>query len=191
MIREDLLCGRIPSGSRLSESKLTGRFGVSRGMIREALAQLTSEGLLVAKPNCGVTVAPPPGDGIRDFIVPVRRAAETYALKLIFEKLNEHDFEAWDEVLFRMERACRDSDEETIVLTDIAFHRSIIARAGDPDLLAIWKVILVRVRGHFREEVHRERATLMSICDRHRRLVDTLRSGDKKAAIKALGKHIW
>ncbi len=188
MIREDLLCGRVSTGTRLSEIKLAKRFGVSRGMIRESLAHLTNEGLLVAKPNCGVSVAPAPSDGIRDFIVPIRRAAETYALKLIFEKLNERDFKALEEILIRMDLACRNRDEDAIVLCDIAFHRYIIDRAGDPDLLAIWKTILIRVRGHFREEVHGYSGNDV---EDHQRLLDAYRAGDKAAAIKALEEHIW
>jgi GntR family transcriptional regulator, rspAB operon transcriptional repressor len=191
LIREDLLCGRIPPGARLSEAKLAERFGVSRGPIREALAQLTNEGLLVSKPNCGVSVAPEPTDDVRDLIIPIRRTIETYALKLIFEKLDERDFRIWEEILHRLDRACRDHDVEAIALQDIAFHRAIIVRSEQPDLMAIWQTILVRVRGHFREAVHRYGDAVGKIVDEHRQLVEIFRAGDKAAAIKALEEHIW
>jgi DNA-binding GntR family transcriptional regulator len=191
LIREDLLCGRIPAGARLSELKLADRFGVSRGPIREALAQLTNEGLLVSKPNCGVSVAPEPTDDVRDLIIPIRRTIETYALKLIFEKIDERDFRVWEEILHRLERACRDRDAEAIALQDIAFHRSLIVRAEQPDLLAIWQTILVRVRGHFREAVQRYGDEIGRIVDEHRQLIETFRAGDRSAAIQALEEHIW
>jgi DNA-binding GntR family transcriptional regulator len=54
-LREDIFSGRLAEGERLQEAKLAERFGVSRGPIREALAQLTQEGLLEAKPNRGVS----------------------------------------------------------------------------------------------------------------------------------------
>lgn len=190
-IRDDLLCGRIPAGERLSEAKLAERFGVSRGPIRESLAQLTNEGLLVSKPNCGVTVAPEPPDEIREVIVPIRRTIETYALKSVFDTLETQDFRMWDEILHRLELACRDADEESIALHDIAFHRSIITRADKPDLLAIWQTILIRVRGHFRQEVHRHGGSFQDIYTEHRRLVDIFRQGDKEAALRALEEHIW
>ena len=53
-LRDDILSGRLAEGERLQEAKLAERFGVSRGPIREVLAQLTHEGLVEAKPNCGV-----------------------------------------------------------------------------------------------------------------------------------------
>lgn len=191
LIRDDLLCGRIPAGARLSEVKLAERFGVSRGPIREALAQLTNEGLLVSKPNCGVSAAPEPTDDVRDLIVPIRRTIETYALKLFFDSIDDRDFRIWDEILHKLERACREGDEEQIVLQDIAFHRSFITRAKQPDLLAIWQTILVRVRGHFREAVHRQRDSLPKVAEEHRELIEVFRKGDKEAALQALEKHIW
>lgn len=191
LIREDLLCGRIAPGARLSELKLAERFGVSRGPVREALAQLTNEGLLISKPNCGVSVAPEPTDDVRDLIIPIRRTIETYALKLFFDAIEERDFRVWEEVLHRLDRAARDRDLEEIVLQDIAFHRSIIVRAEQPDLMAIWQTILVRVRGHFREAVHRYGDDIQRIVDEHRQLLEVFRGGDRAAAIKSLEEHIW
>lgn len=190
-IRDDLLSGRVRSGERLSEAKLAERFGVSRGPIRESLVQLASEGLLVSKPNCGVTVAPEPPDDIRDLIVPIRRTIETYALKLSFDRLTEADFRQWDEELARLERACSEGDEEAITLHDIAFHRGILTRAGQADLLAIWQMIVVRVRGHFQQAVHRFGTSFLEIHAEHQRLVEVFRTGDLQAAVTALADHIW
>src|SRR5947209_10403977 len=67
-LREDILSGRLAEGERLHEAKLAKRFGVSRGPIREVLAQLTHEGLLEAKPNCGVKVAASDSESVRDLI---------------------------------------------------------------------------------------------------------------------------
>ena len=44
-LRDDILSGRIAEGERLQEAKLAERFGVSRGPIREVLAQLRAAGV--------------------------------------------------------------------------------------------------------------------------------------------------
>src|SRR6266581_4316559 len=88
-LRDDILTGRLAEGERLHEAKLAERFGVSRGPIREVLAQLTHEGLLEAKPNCGVKVAPSDSESVRELIVPIRRVIETFALKHFFHEINE------------------------------------------------------------------------------------------------------
>jgi DNA-binding GntR family transcriptional regulator len=46
LLREDLLGGTLPEGTRLVEVELAERYGVSRTPIREALFQLAREGLV-------------------------------------------------------------------------------------------------------------------------------------------------
>src|SRR5208283_2363239 len=165
-------------------------FGVSRGPIREALVQLTNEGLLVSKPNCGVKVAPSAPDAIRELIIPIRRTIETYALKLCFDDLTEQDFLTWDEILHHLERACRLKDRKAIPQHDIAFHRSILVRSGQPDLLAIWQTIVARVRCHFWQALVNYEKNFMAMHQEHVELVKVFRSGDKDAAVEVLEKHI-
>lgn len=190
LLRDEILCGQLAEGDRLSESKLAERFGVSRGPIRESLVQLTQEGLLVAKPNCGVKVAAAATDDVRDLLVPIRKSIETYALKLIFDDLNETDFRQWEEILQRLERACREKDTNAVVQNDIAFHRSILVRAGQSDLLTIWQLLVARIRNHFRRELTDRSRDLLPTCREHQDLLTAFRSGDKKTAVKALEKHI-
>lgn len=188
-LRDDILCDRLAEGEPLREDKLAERFGVSRGPIREALAQLTQEGLLVAKPNCGVKVASSAPDSIRELIVPIRRTLETYALKLIFDDLTAEDFRKWDEILLRLELACRRKDTKAIILNDIALHRSILMRADQPDLLAIWQSIVARVRSQFWQETIQYKDP-MDIHTEHKALVDVFRKKDREAALAALEEHI-
>jgi DNA-binding GntR family transcriptional regulator len=190
VLREEILCGRRNEGERLGEVELAKRFGVSRGPIREALAELYREGLVLAKPNRGYRVASPAPDAIREFIMPVRRAIETYALKLVFDKLNERDFQGWDEILLRMERACRLEDVDAVAGLDIAVHRHLLRLAAQPDLLAIWQTIVARVRSHFWKTVMDMRADLMRVHAHHVELVAAFRSGNVKKAVKTLEEHI-
>ncbi len=190
LLREDILCGRLDEGDRLSEAKLAERFGVSRGPIREALALLTQEGLLVAKPNCGVKVAPSAPDAIHELIVPIRRTIETFALKSFFDEITEADFRIWDDILHRLKRACIEKDVKGITLYDIAFHRAILVRAGQPDLLIIWQTMLARIRRHFQKSAEPFAKNYLAIYKQHQTIVDVFRSGDKAASIKALEEHI-
>src|SRR5262249_62095663 len=98
----------------------------------------------------------------------MRRAVETYALKLYFDELNEQDFHALEEFVLKLELAGRIGNFQESVLQDIAFHRFLIARAGQPDLLAIWQTILVRSRGYFCNDAHHRQSTLQEIAEEHR-----------------------
>lgn len=73
-LREYLRAGRIPHGQPLQEASLAAQLGVSRTPVREALARLASEGLVV-----------PEG---RSFTVPSLTMAdieEIYALRFLLE----------------------------------------------------------------------------------------------------------
>lgn len=189
-LRDEILSGRLADGERLSELQLAKRFQVSRGPIREAFVQLSHEGLLVAKPNCGVRVAPAAPDSVRKLVTPIRRTIETYALRLVFDDLNADDFAALDAILDRLELACRRGDWAATVEPDIAFHRFLLERTGQPDLLAIWSTIVARVRRHF-QRVHRTHQDLpIDVYARHKALVEVFKAGDKDAAVKALEEHI-
>ena len=190
-LRDDILSGRLAEGERLQEAKLAERFGVSRGPIREMLAQLTHEGLVEAKPNCGVKVSLSDSDAVRELIVPIRRVIETFALKHFFQEINERDFLAWESILHHLKSACERKDQVAIIQYDLAFHRSILTRAGVPALLTIWQTIVARIRRHFRHATSHYGENLLEIYEQHRQLVEVFRRGDWEAAIKALEVHIW
>jgi DNA-binding GntR family transcriptional regulator len=73
-LREYLRAGRIPHGQPLQEAVLAAQLGVSRTPVREALARLASEGLVVAEG--------------RSFTVPnlsLSDVEEIYALRFLIE----------------------------------------------------------------------------------------------------------
>src|SRR5688572_2426760 len=56
VLRQAIIDGRLAPGERLTERRLTEMTGVSRTLIREALRQLESQGLVSLIPNKGPVV---------------------------------------------------------------------------------------------------------------------------------------
>jgi DNA-binding GntR family transcriptional regulator len=56
-LRDDLAHCVLPPGQRLRTNLLSGRFGVSLSVVREALTRLAAEGLVVADPRRGFSAA--------------------------------------------------------------------------------------------------------------------------------------
>lgn len=56
-LRDAILSGDLKSGARLSEREMTEMFGVSRGLVREAIQTLAAEGLVTLVPHKGPMVA--------------------------------------------------------------------------------------------------------------------------------------
>ena len=61
-VRAEVFSGEMTNDQPVREQPLAERFGVSRGSVRDALLQLSQEGVLVYSPNRGVRVSSPPSD---------------------------------------------------------------------------------------------------------------------------------
>ena len=188
-LREEILTGRLKAGSRLTEAELSARFGVGRGLVREAVQKLASQGLLISRRNRGAVVAPEAPREIRNLIVPIRRTVEVYALRLVFDELSEPDFDAWGAVLERMREACARRDFLAVAEADLAFHRLLLERAGQPDLIVIWETLVGRIRSHFRD-TQKLSLDAMDIHEEHRALLDSFRGSDLAAAVRLLKEKI-
>ena len=55
-LRSDIVAGVFPAGERLIEAQLCERYACGRAVVRAALVQLESEGLVDRQPNRGATV---------------------------------------------------------------------------------------------------------------------------------------
>jgi DNA-binding GntR family transcriptional regulator len=184
-LREDILSGRVERGESLREADLAKRFGVSRGPVRDALLQLTKEGLLVSRPYCGVKVAEGPSEAVRGLVIRLRKEIELFALQRAFDQATPEDLRAWEAILERLRKACEENDLAGVVEHDMAFHRWIVDRPGEPDLLAMWLPIVTRMR-----LVYSRHDDLADVYPEHRKVLDAFRRGDREAALAALEENI-
>jgi DNA-binding GntR family transcriptional regulator len=188
-LREDIFAGRIPEGERLRETELARRFAVSRGPIREAIQQLTWEGVLETDRNKGAMVATSAPDEITELIIPLRCTIEKYAVRLFFDQLTDDDFQVWENILLKMKQACEARDFALISEHDIAFHRALVTRSHSPDLLAIWSSIVSRVRRHFRES-HLKYENPIEIYTEHLPIIEALKNQSLTEALQVIEQHI-
>jgi len=79
-VRNAILEGRFPPGSRLVQQELAALFGTSRIPLREALNRLEGEGLVVMSPNRGATVRPLSALDVAD-LFDLRLTLETMAVR--------------------------------------------------------------------------------------------------------------
>jgi DNA-binding GntR family transcriptional regulator len=188
-LREEILTGKLAVGARLTEAEVASRFGVGRGLVREAVQRLSLQGLLISRPNRGAVVAPEAPREIRNLIAPIRRTVEVYALQLVFDDLNEADFAVWDAILGRMREACERRDFQAVAEADVAFHRALLERAGQPDLIVIWETLVGRIRSHF-QSTQRRYPNAMEIHDEHFAILESFRGADLAAATRLLKEKI-
>ncbi|UCH74806.1 MAG: GntR family transcriptional regulator [Rhodospirillales bacterium] len=87
-LREAIIAGRIEPGQRLIERELTDMLAVSRTVIREALRQLETEGLIVLIPNKGPVVRELSPAEAHD-VYRIRSLLEGLAARLFAENADE------------------------------------------------------------------------------------------------------
>lgn len=184
-LRHDILSGRLPADTSLREVTLSERFQVSRGPIRDALARLTQEGLLVAKPNKGVKVARAPSAEIRPILISLRKQIEVFVLESIFAEITSEDLSRWDAILDEIHEACSNGDENALKELDIRFHTAIIESHDERDLLELWKPIVMRMM-----ITYSRHENLMDSYSEHKQIIDAIRAGNKRDAIAHLKANI-
>src|SRR6476469_9089918 len=92
-LRDRILTGRLAPGTRLDLDQITAEFGTSRTPVREALLELSYEGLVAVTPRSGITVLGiTPEDAVDNFAVLAAlsgKAAEWAAVRITEERLVE------------------------------------------------------------------------------------------------------
>src|ERR1700721_1703939 len=81
IIREGIIRGSFAFGERLSDRALAASLGISRTPVREALARLAKEDLVVIRPQSGSFVMTLHAEGVRS-ICQMRAILECGALRL-------------------------------------------------------------------------------------------------------------
>ena len=185
LLRQEILTGKLEEGEAIREIPLAKRFNVSRGPIRDAILQLTQEGLLRSEANRGARVGQVWGAEIRSIMVGMRFELESFAMWKIMESKTAIDFSGLRKNLRHFELACRDEDLGVVVQMDVDFHRLILRLSEVPGLEAVWLPIM----GGMRLPYSRHRKLLESHKE-HAAILKAMESGNERRALTALKKNI-
>lgn len=185
ILRSDIISGELKAGTRLREEGLAKQFGVSRGPVRDVLLQLSKEGLLVSKPNCGVTVSEAPDDAMQELLIELRRSIEYHAASQLVGKLTDEDVNSLEAILVKLEKALDDGDFTEATKIDIGFHRYLVDLAGGPELVNLWEPIVLRMRMNYK----RISSPKDSVAE-HDMILRHLKDGNGDKALKALAENI-
>ena len=184
-LRGQILAGKWSAGTRIKEEALADQFGVSRGPIRDVMLELSKEGLLHALPNRGVSISRLPTRKARRIYLRTRRDLETLALRDGFLHWSGNDLLASEKILRHFRVAAEFGDLSEVIEFDVAFHRSIIERYRDDNLLVLWLPLMTTLALPYSR--HRD---LMESYQEHQDILATLKKGDLEQALTLLKTHI-
>ncbi len=179
-LRDRILTGRLRPGDRLDLDALSAEFGTSRTPIREALLELSYEGLVSITPRSGMSVVGiSPQDAVDNFAVLaalVGKAAEMATERITPDELVE---------LERLAAAIEGSDD--VVRANRRFHRALNLAARSPRLLTYVRQAVRVVPGNYFELFpEQERRALHE----HAALLEAIVRGDGEAARVLAERHV-
>jgi DNA-binding GntR family transcriptional regulator len=187
-IRRDIAgCVFVP-GESFSESQLADLYGVGKAPVRWALAALSRERLVIARPRQGYTVAPLSIESLNE-VFGVRLILEPAAARLAAGRA---DIALLNELQDRITAGIKAGDrrsERRWVEVNNAFHIEITRAAGNDRITQIVASLL--------EESQRAMHLLTFIIERvksiggdHRDLIVALERGDGAAAERVARRHL-
>lgn len=193
-LREDILSGRLVAGTRLPFAELHRRYDVGTSTLREALARLASDNLVVGEGQKGFTVAPVSRDDLLD-ITQLRCTLESGALKDAIAH-GDNDWEASIvAALHRLSRYHQQRRDLPPLLTEEGaglhrqFHLGLLAGCRSK-----WQLRTIELL-YDHSERYRRLSSIRQSQDRdsdaeHRAIVDATLARDAGTAAALLVQHI-
>lgn len=187
-LREAVVSTELQPGRRLSENELTELLGVSRTPVREALARLREERLVVVVPQRGTFVCRIDPEAVADASF-VREALECNAIRLATERVTPADVEALRENIGAQERADAADDSEAFDRLDDDLHHRLCGLSGRE---VAWR-LSQRARGQL-DRVRRlslpEPGYRAEMIAEHRAVLEAVAAGDPETAERVLRHHL-
>jgi DNA-binding GntR family transcriptional regulator len=133
ILEQEIIRGRLPPSSRLTEEELALRYGISRSPVREALRLLERDQLVIKAARRGIWVA---GLSLRDFdeIYTCRIPLEALAAELAAKSRDHHAKQSLPSILKGMTNAYVRGDIDTFFDRDVDGSRIIYTLAGNATL---------------------------------------------------------
>ncbi len=186
LLLEAIESGELSPGTRLRETELAKRFGVSRTPVREALKQLEAQGLARHEANRGMVIPTLDNDEVNELYV-IREVLEGTAARLAAQHASDVEIA----ILQDMVAADQDNldDVHTLLATNRDFHRRLTLASHNRYLIAQMehmKQFLLLLGGTTLADPARRTAAVAE----HARLVEALAARDTEKAEAMARAHI-
>ena len=123
-VQKDILSGKIPANSKLTEQAICKKYNVSRTPVREAFRQLESDGLIENIPNRGAYVIGLSSRDISD-LFDLRRTFEVQAVEWAIERMNDDEVNTLRENIEFMEFYTLKNDVDKVLYFNSAFYLTL------------------------------------------------------------------
>lgn len=143
-LRNSILNGDFDPGDHLIERELCEASGVSRPILREALAHLEARGLIERLPSRGYAVSLPSRDRISN-IYEVRAALEGLAVRSFVKRADDATLEQLQARWQNLDRALSGGDRASVRAATTAFYDVLLEGGGNAEIRSALEPLLDRI----------------------------------------------
>ncbi|CAM3408574.1 GntR family transcriptional regulator [Isoptericola cucumis] len=187
-LREAMVAGELEPGAVYSAPVLAQRLGVSATPVREAMMELTQEGLVETIRQRGYRVVGL-SDRALDEILQLRELIEVPTVGRVAALATPEQVRALRPLADRIDETASAGELQEFVAADTAFHTEVLAIAGNARLVEEVR----RLRGMSRllglQTLHEEGRLVATIRDHHD-LLDLLDAADVGGAESWMRRHL-
>lgn len=197
-LHAEILDGTLPPGLGLGEVEQAARLGVSRTPLREALARLASDGLVVASGGRGVVVAEISGEDV-DALFEMRTCLEAEAARLAAAHVAAGQaprarFDAYADRFAAAQDALAAARVTPVVVADYyglihQFDEAVHAAAANGYLVEAMAVVRMHV-ARIRRRAGHSLDRLAASTQEHALIAEAIAAGDPQLAIHAVHIHL-
>lgn len=187
MVKDRILSGEFPPGTRLKDDELARTFGVSNTPVREAMGELEKDGLIETIPYRGRFVKKMSIEETRE-VYDVRMALEALAARLAVKRIGESQLEEMEKALEEYGIAFETDDIAAGLEADLAFHDLIVQASGNSTLLRVVSDLANRIQ--VLRQVDEGKVRRKQSLEDHEGILQALKERDGEKAEVHVCRHI-
>lgn len=185
-LRERIISGVYPRGSRLKQAEIAEQLQLSITPVREALKILEAEGYVSGGSYRGARVVPFDPAASSE-ILQLRLMLESQLVRAAIEKITSEDFAVLRELADEFEDAFKKGDRANARGVNYRFHRKLYDIAELPQTLHFVQILWARYPFDL---INSAQDRGDDAVREHEDILQAFAAGDASAAIMAMRKHI-
>jgi len=188
-LRNDIVEGVIPAGSKLSETELSTNYEVSRAVIREGINRLAACHLVERKANVGAKVVSLTPQGLIQ-LYQVREALEGMAARLAARHMSDKEVASLQGLLDSHFNTVKDAQLYYQEAGDVDFHYRIVTGSKNSHLISVLIDGLYHLVRMYRVQLGMAGPRVSTAFDEHRHIVNAIANRDEELAEMLMRRHI-
>ncbi len=189
-LRESIVVGKIPSGSKLSEPALAKEYGISRGPLREALSRLEACSLVERLPNVGARVVKLSQQRLIDIYL-LREVLEGLAARQAAFSITSSEVTGLRDLLEQHKNEIHQDQAYFQKEGDFDFHFRIVQVSKNSHLISLLCDDLYYLHRLYRYQFGMPSSSRSSVAlKEHEHIVDAIESQDVELAEILMRRHI-